>query len=956
LWSVDVAVAQPSETDIPPTPTATPSASGNKKPAPDFSSAFARLRALGLPSVKQSNLKKLNSVQESQFSEDFPTILSTLIWEKTMPDTTTCWLFGHIFEVRSSKTPPKPDSNYKEPILLSIKDLLEINHRLSPSISYYHILQSPPVSLDFAPAPSEKEIGQQVLKEIEPYTQNPEKKPQVYLGSNLITPVCLVKSLFFACHLDERGNTALANQIAEAALTTPYGGESILNAAISLLADVAYTHAFVAYLKSKNAAEFLVALQQIEKKFPRGYSNLPAVQKVIHDLQATLSPQPHASPEVEALAKQLRSTPLPKSVIAGLNHEPEEEVDDSSEPKGNRLLWTLPTFTAAPNDPLQKCLAQGLNAFPTLLALGADTSVIPTNSLSIRNDFSRFSFSSDSSDEELALQYYQQEMPRPLTLSELVSFYLLNVITTPSKNHDSIHPAPTAILALAESWKDSLEKTDPESLAFHYLDHGSTSQKSEALPFLMTSTDPLQLAKLEQHLLDLRPRWVGYGLIQRYLSERGKEGAAFLERYASLIRNEFKEATKDYTREEWQLSDQESAKAPENKLHTLAAMVTDSDAGTLLEAFAKNSDQEREALPALEKALSRLKREEALFLILKTAVHINDPKSQMRFLQLPFRIFRSNQPLSIPLTEPMCPLWIELLNNSTVTAGPDAGLGLTNGEIASLYFLSLHAGLNFNIQPWVPYLGTKAVFKRCLEQAKAMANHQPLPGLPDASKVSAERLKSIRTQLDQLPPSGLPTAIEALNLDEILALAQSLETTPSLAINRASYWIQKIEIHDSVKSLFPNALEWKGKPLTQDLIDSLLARLKQTSPLAVQATITGSLSGQGITLSLSPMPQSRNSVPPGMKDPAVHAILILSQKQPSENQAVFLSENDLQQMSKTYKGAIASWKKQNDLFQAQLKKAITPNDKTLFGSVLTFKTLLPQEPSSKEPSDQESSP
>ena len=144
--------------------------------------------------------------------------------------------------------------------------------------------------------------------------------------------------------------------------------------------------------------------------------------------------------------------------------------------------------------------------------------------------------------------------------------------------------------------------------------------------------------------------------------------------------------------------------------------------------------------------------------------------------------------------------------------------------------------------------------------AEAILKKQPLPAMPNAASVSAEKVKAILAELGALQPDKIAPALERKTADEQLALFDHLSELPEwpAALVAAHFTVA------TSSSEKPGALgdpKWVGRRLDESFIneirDALTKAVREEQVLQVSVTVGEPLSG--VTVNIV-SPKSRASV------------------------------------------------------------------------------------------------
>ena len=881
------------------------------KPAPDFSRAFALLRALGVPSVKDA-LPRMTDERHYGGNEEMG-MLYRAIWEKKGPGGGRVLVIGQTLEVPAANKGEKAENEEAMQMAMMMASIgrakatqhaAEVLAALARPMEVNRLRNGTP-DLEVAKAITSV-IGK--LK--------PDNFEDWQVGDTLNA---LGRSLLFATQLDERGHAETANRLAEAALTTPAGAEPVISTAITLLAESAYAQAFHRFLQKPDMQAWKTDLDGILAKFSRGYANAIAVRLARADAIAALAPKALAIPAAEALANEWRTKILDEvnikrvkdalSILAGgessrrLYAMQGFDGDDTPPPV---VPWILDAGLAKATDPLGKLLAMGPEAMPILLALATDSSATPNGSTIFHSPADTFaSYTSGRlSTEELALAHYQGSMPRPVTVAEIASVFIISALT--GLGEDQSRPRPEELAPLVEAWLGSLPARTPIALADHYFEAGNAAQKSAALRIFLTNPSPARLQKIEEFLLAAHPREESFGLMTEYLTARGSTGADFFARYRKALDEEMEIANTEYFRDDWSIFEDSTTKAKKQvlaRLKPLDALLKGVDVDALLAELAGSDDYQviQQQLPLLKSALAKLKPEEAMSRCLAAAVKTNKPEARGKLFQILGQVVPPT-----PMTDSLREDWKTLLADQRDAYGPRIKAQAVGQQLPNLAELAAYTWQYIHAREQQPdaqrtallaqVLGQGGYMELLLRRTNAAVDGSLVPPWPDEEKLGKPELEALLAKLNGLPPGELAPAVMALSHKEKFALL-GLEK-PYEAFGKASRIVREVKLNNTSEKPLAFTKDWQGKALTvamvMQLIDALRAPGGKES-YGVKFTTDPLI--PGIQLDSYQVPPNSGSMG-GMKKPAVMASLYCAADDSGEAEPIslrtgFLSEEDM---------------------------------------------------------------
>ncbi len=603
------------------------------------------------------------------------------------------------------------------------------------------------------------------------------------------------KFLLFATQLYQNGHPALANQLALAVLDFFPTREAAVDAAIDQLADPLYQQASRGFFSSGDWAAYHQALAALAKRFPRGWASRDAVAIFLPQLEKQAA-------GATAPAPSLPDIPIDPQAIAAIRQLTEKPPTDPSNTGNNAArgltpqmryrmqmmgaydggdrfspspLWLLgdAAGSAKDNSPPARLAALGMVAIPALAALTADPFL--THFPNSRSGSSYYS-SNENSDERTLHLY--ESLNRPSTRGEIARQFLVATLPDPQNQLGEVDADGLRDLALT-FWKEHKSATRDE-LAAVFLREGSNSQAAQAATVLATSTAPEAHKAFESHCLAADPALANFQSVQVYLRTRKAAARPFFEAYAKLVRSQSQETSgdDDNTNEaSWAIK---QAGGPTKILKQLEALIGGQSPRALAVQIAKGKPADA---PAAIKSLSSLLADATptkhLHALLEGANAATDPTIRARFLTATLRIPWSHEadgeeapkadtpPTTRQISEPEAVVWRKLIADTRKLPKDIDGFS----EIAMIAATAFENSVSpntrysdsFNYTPAILNTTYEAIF---MAQATARLAGQPIPPLPDASKISKERLSEIVATAATKPAAQVHPYLSSLTPDE----------------------------------------------------------------------------------------------------------------------------------------------------------------------------------------------
>ena len=594
--------------------------------------------------------------------------------------------------------------------------------------------------------------------------------------------------LLFATQLYQTGHTAEANRLAMDVFSLFPSREAAVNAAIDQLADPLYQKVVTTFFSSGDWSACHRDLAALVERFPRGWSAARAVGMMLPQLEkqaaGTTAPPP-----------SLPDTPLDPRALKALDAwttKPVREENSRVQMGGGRYmmtggynvpdLWLIQAASEknGQSDSSSPDIHQlGMAAIPVLAALTADPffTYLP-NPMSYRSYYS-----SDESEEEHVLRIYQS-LHRPATRGELACRLLAATLPDPENELDEADPETLREIALS-FWKDHREASRDE-LAVVFMKEGSSSQATAAAESLASSSDPKAHQIFEAHVLAADPAIAHFRAVQTYLRTRRSAAKPFYEKYAGLVRKQ-SPATEDdsggYDPVSWQVK---QAGGRDKILKQLETLVGAQSPRALAVRIAKGKPGDAEtAIKSLVAMLQDDSPTKQLTTLLDGAYAAKQPEIRAHFLvamfQIPWQQENQDQQSGAPEEDAGQPeraipgleakTWRKLLAD-TRPLPESMRRGMMSGSEASIAALAA-AALEVSASPQnfyqvhasAPIIG-KPADKVLLERATARLAGNPLPPLPDATKVSRERLTAIVSEASNQPADAIQPFLTTLTTDE----------------------------------------------------------------------------------------------------------------------------------------------------------------------------------------------
>lgn len=626
--------------------------------------------------------------------------------------------------------------------------------------------------------------------------------------------------LIFATQIHQSGDDKLANELVGSLFEIFPNREAIVDAAINRIADQLYSKAIGSFYQTKDWKIYHKEVLALVARFPRGWDKHAAAALLLEPLsrRATGDSPPEIKlegvplePEAVASVKWMTEESSPGKV--GPSIPPEIEAQLAGLPakyraqylrammngggssfgnsRGNWLL-DKPGKSEKPkesSDVAEPTLKLGVAALPVLAAL-LDDSYLTAHPNPQGGSGSYYS-SDESSTERMLMEY--RNMDRPASRGELAKNLLQSTLPDPERENDSADPEVLRDLAV-EFWKQH-QKDSPDGIAIAFLREGSQEQKNEAAKLLAASSDPAVLKVFEKSVLDDASPAANLMIVRTYLQHRKSAAKPFLDLYVKALREELGDGTNLENHNELPYEIQRM-KNIEPLIKQLESQVSGKSPQARAREIAKEDPKSaRTAIPEFIKSMSEETPRHRLLALLAGAVAAEDPSVRALFINSIFQLRYAGQDepeeesapsegRTLPPGESQA--WETLLADERVL--PDATTRRRNEDGKSLGDLAAIA-LEYSVEPGAMQklqeastVTGKDLAVLSLPRAKARLAGQPIPSLPDATKITPARLAEIVSTAGAEAPLEIHPYLKKLTDDERAAWLHWYNDPGELAI------------------------------------------------------------------------------------------------------------------------------------------------------------------------------
>ena len=614
--------------------------------------------------------------------------------------------------------------------------------------------------------------------------------------------------LIFAAQLHAAGHADHANRLAAALFAAIPGKTVVIDAAVHHFAETEFKRLSDTFFTDADWKSYQSGLRALLAKYPRGWADGPAValllpavdKRVAGEKPATPALPDHTlTPDALAALDQLLATPT--SAGGGQDDEAfarSQGMDLSKFPASQRAmilaqlraqasggsfdpgLWLLPGDPPeGPGGPLQQLTAMGMDGLLALAAVATDDTL--THSRNANQGGSSY-FSNHESAEAITARRYR-DLDRPKSRGEIARALL--AATLPDNSDDSDAELDGTLLrdSALEFWKKHGTKS-PVELALVFLAEGGDEQRSAAAGHLVESDEPAAHAAFEKAVLSADDPVAFASDVETYLDARKAAAKPFFTAYSKLLRTaldgvDFEKM--DYSTGSYTVRQAGSVDAYLKKLGMKIGDVSLKEMAR--EALKADLAPGARRFHSLGEAFQSAPVAELLDLVAEIAPDADAAGRLELYQVLVWRAYREEDDdkasAPIPIAPPLAANWRKLLvDPSALAEGWFSSSGCTtHGHAAAMALeLAVDPSASDSLRLLFQVLDDPAqVAPLITRRATARLDGTEIPALPDAAKVSAERIREIVAKVATFSGPEVVFYIRALNLDERAAWAAHLE-------------------------------------------------------------------------------------------------------------------------------------------------------------------------------------
>ena len=673
------------------------------------------------------------------------------------------------------------------------------------------------------------------------------------------------KLFLTAYHCHRKGLTAEANQILKIVFQEAGDSRKVIQQALNQVANAQYQEIYQAFNRSGDWAQFSASLEKLLTRFPNNWG-APLVKRLAAQVgkrAALKEPLPVAgeglTDEDKTLARELidqKSASVPYGVAT----------------IGSVVFWIIGnpqmSMYLETDSALGKIVKRKIRSVPLLIALLKDDTLtsIGLQGGSNQSRMHHQTRETPISDDEIEMMY--QSLPRPMSRGEIAKWLLAPLVLSQEEQYSGQQPDMDSIQQKGLQWyAKNKDKTDSELVRF-YLTDGNELQKQAAIGVLVSSEKEEDVKSVEKYFMESKNSYNDLNYAQQYATRRGAKAREFVEKYVAKMKATPPTMPGLENSGMDEAGKKQMAEHVERTLAILTELVSDQTAESILAELSSGKtawsmEKWQQMYAPLSKKLAAEKPEKALTLLLNASLKTQDTLLISQLLTLVSQLNQLQQfaaaaggmlpeedgdePAAKPSPEaaPAANLKVEthadawkklLADQREVIQEQTAIFGIPSSTVAqssggAMETLYGEKGIpNYQRHMNMAKLGKKVwdLYRMRGEARLAGKTEDQLPPFPSADRVTDPRRTQLKERLMGMESGDLPKALNALSLDEQLALNEILPGDEKLNAKLAplanTILEVKIDVEDSKIRQHCEAL--KGKILDKKMIEELLADSK----------------------------------------------------------------------------------------------------------------------------------
>ena len=653
----------------------------------------------------------------------------------------------------------------------------------------------------------------------------------------------------FAAHVHNRGQTAEANQIISLLFQKAGDSRKVISTAMSQIADAEYSKVYAEFEKSGDWARYLAGMEGLLGQFAAAWHVAPVVERVAGMVRKQVEQK--SAPALTGAGLTEEDTRLAtllgqSNTVLSLHHPVFGGVSWlASDPA---MAGARPQKKKTPG-PLDLIQQRGSKAIPFLAVLLKDEWLVRIKGgLSERYYSSGLDEEALSSDEvEDRLEYFS----RPRSRGEIARRILEPlVLARDEASREENKPTLDELARKSRAWYDQHKTENRSELLRQLLAEG----RQEPLYLLMDSKEPADRAAVESYLLATNKLAENMSSVTRYAQQQGGAVKPFVQKYLAELRKLPSLVPKRetaYSDAKYLKQREEQARAA---LKVLEDLVSDKTAEQMLQELTGSDKKWKPqemytAGRALSAKLAQEDPDKALTLLLQACLKAKDDALAEYLVQSASMLrWAQSRTLRTAGTPPPKPrefkiethaaLWKQVMAQER---RPSQQRGYSEGDALSFQAQVASAIEGFYSPPQAlrgenglataRIVGAK-VYEITVQRGLARLagkSEAELPGYPDKSKVSKERLAQIGQLLRESTSDQQHEVVGRLTLDEVVAVPDLVSADSKLneKLVPGSHLIRNVRMTPTNEALARVCLPLTGKALDRKALEALITECKK---------------------------------------------------------------------------------------------------------------------------------
>lgn len=343
-------------------------------------------------------------------------------------------------------------------------------------------------------------------------------------------------ALGYASVAHQAGHKEEANALIKALILNHQNPEQMIDTLINLLAETEYLESYNDFQITTDWKAYHKDLLRLQKKFPRGWKNQPALTILIPQVDSQINNvvviEPKIkghdfSPEIQKLLKQTANPPKKSN----------SQYYDSQ----LFLIKKSERSTSAP--PFIQLTQLGMDGFIAIASLIGDDTLVPPS----RNNFNNHHYSHSSfgyyDDEETTPEQAYASIQKPQTLGSIAHNFISANLPHDYQTLSELDPEGCKNLAI--EWWQEHRHDDRIDLIKHYMAMGNQNHTRSLINSLSQENTEESIQLLESSILSSDTPSNFSNSVQQYVMARKTKANDFLTKYEAAVMKEIELNGKD---------------------------------------------------------------------------------------------------------------------------------------------------------------------------------------------------------------------------------------------------------------------------------------------------------------------------------------------------------------------------------------------------------------------------